>query len=79
MDLTKSSKPTQMSAEPGQAASEESALAPPTSPMRKSNVSSRTGFVIILPTQFTPPTARSSPYNSSGRYSDISDIVIETL
>ena len=75
MDLTKSSRPTEMSAEPGQAASEESAWAPPTSPIRKSNVSSRTGCVTILPTQFTPPTARSSPYNLSGRYTsnDTSD------
>ena len=68
VDLTKSSRPTEMSAEPGQAASEESAWAPPTSPIRKSNVSSRTGCVTILPTQFTPPTARSSPYNLSGRF-----------
>ena len=80
MGLTKSSRPTEMSAEPGQAASEESAWAPPTSPIRKSNVSSRTGCVTILPTQFTPPTARSSPYNLSGRYTSmIQVIVIEKL
>ena len=76
VDLTKSSRPTEMSAEPGQAASEESAWAPPTSPIRKSNVSSRTGCVTILPTQFTPPTARSSPYNLSGRYTSMIQVKV---